>query len=185
MSKKLLSRVELIELWTRIAEDFGSTLGLPVDNGSSLVLKFEFESKFGETEVKLADLASHSNKHGEDTSSFKTSISTQITAVPGELFKLTLPPLFPGIVKRILKDASIIKGSSVKYWLRTQNEALKEMVGKTDFITELEWFDSIYSELTDNELLTSTSSFLGKREELTKLINLHYSFLKFLSSNQH
>lgn len=182
MAKELLSKVELIELWTSIANSFGSTLDQPVNNWSSLVLKFEFEHELGKTEVKLSDLASHGNTLKEDLSTFKTSITTQLKVVASHNFKLTLPPLFPSLLTKVLKGAYIIPGQSINYWLRSSNHQLKDRLRASQIIEHIQCFNSFYAKLHESELITSTSTFLGKSEELQALLDIHNNFLKLASS---
>lgn len=182
MARELLSKVELIELWTSIANSFGSTLEQPVNNWSSLVLKFEFEHGVGKTEVKLSDLASHGNTMNEDLSTFKTSITTRLNVVSSNKFKLTLLPLFPTLLSKVLKGAYIIPGQLTNYWLRTTNQQFSDRLRASQIIEQIERFNSFYAKLYESELITSTSTFLGKSEELQSLLDIHNDFLKLTSN---
>ncbi|NVK85484.1 MAG: hypothetical protein HWE21_14265 [Cytophagia bacterium] len=143
-----------------------------------MVLKFEFENEFGTTEITLSDLASQGNSLGEDQSTFKTSINTKLKVSSHPSFKLTLPPLFPSFLVNILKGAYILSRGSNQYWLRSSNESLKDQLLEKNLIKDIDQFSSFYTELKNGELFTSTISFLGKKEELAALLNVHYSFLK-------
>lgn len=178
---ELLSRENLIALWKEIAGKFNSTLELPVDNGISLVLKFSFSHDVGKTEVMIKDLASTGSSLMGDPSTFGSSVKTTFDKALGVSFKMSLPPLFPSFLKPFYKNVTSFDLGGTKYWIRSDDTELRNLLSLNKAKPGFQKFKSIYMKAEDNEFSLETSDFLGKKSQIENLVTLHMNILKLFN----
>lgn len=183
MSKQpeLLSREDLIALWQEIASAFNATLELPVNNGVSLVLKFSFKHDVGETEVMIKDLALTGSSLMGDLSTFGSSVKTTFDKALRVSFRMFLPPLFHNILKAFYKNVTPFYLGRTEYWIKSDDRELRNRLVLDKGMSGIDEFKSIFMEVKNNEFLSKTSDFLGKRDQIENLITLHLNVIKLFS----
>lgn len=177
VGNQLLSRDELIGLWSEIASSFKSELQLTVDNGTSLAMKFVFQNDYGQTQVGIKDLAG-SGKTARST--MESYVITQLKVRSTEQLSITLSPLFSSLLERLRTDVSPFYLKDTKYWVKSKSASLREAVSDKE-IEGLIHFDSLYLKAMENELILKSHSFMGKAHLIHDLINLHVRFLRLVS----
>ncbi|GAB5528008.1 MAG: hypothetical protein Roseis2KO_58800 [Roseivirga sp.] len=171
-TNKLLSREELMTLWQSMAQSFNTKLEITVDNATALAMRFNFESKFGLTEIGIKDAA------GSSTGGYGmgTSIITECQKPLSKHLKINLPPLFSGILESFRKDVSLLYLNNTKYWVKSDAKALREAITlkKTEYLKN---FDSLYLKTYDNTVLLKTTDFLGRQDQIQAFARLHMALV--------
>ncbi len=180
-SDDLLSRKELIALWTEMAKSFGSTLELPVDNNVSLVMKFCFANEYGETEIMIKDLAgSGQSSWSSDPSQMSTEITTKFNTSLKNEFKIVLPPLFSRFLKGFIPGAGIVKTNEQEYWIRCKSVYLLKKLITSEHIQSIHRFRNFFALGTREQIVTRTTSFLDKEALIKEFANFHLGLLKLV-----
>lgn len=173
---QLSSREELLANWQDLANHFDSELKVPLDNGSSIILKFTFQSEFGVTEVRIKDRSGSGQKI---LSTFETRVYTKLAQPLVNFIKISLSPPFARLRIALGEKASIITINSTKYWLKTNIPDFEKVIENVG-MKEIRSFSNLHVNSTSAEFLLSTTDFLNKKDQASQLISLHKEFLQLI-----
>lgn len=174
-TNRLLSREELISLWQHMAQSFNTRLEITVDNGTALAMRFNFKSKFGQTEISIRDAA------GSSTGGYgmHTSITTECQKPLSKSLKINLPPLFSGMLEKLRKDVSLLYLDDTKYWITSDSRELRKSI-TPERIEHLDSFNSLYLKTYDKTVLLKTTDFLGRQDEIQAFARLHIALVELI-----
>ena len=177
MHEELLPRKELIQLWEDIAKKFDTQLIDSVNNGISLVLKFNFENEYGVTEVMIKDLAGRSAVDAR--SSMASIVSTELHQPIDTTLKISLPPLIPWIPRSKRKMIREFTINGTDHWMRSNSPKLMDNLLEYEQ-SRMDQFDPVYVKTEQSEVFLQCNRFLGKEKQIISLIKFHLRLLKLL-----